>query len=149
MKDSQAPSEVHQNGQRFQGQLTAAGAPVVIGLCLPVASFFGYAHSPPGAGCHGQPLFCPSTLSGPTMKSAASARTPDLALSLKGFPPMCGPFTLQISGRAVADFFGLPEIPTLPARYSIAPTQPVPAFGSARITWAGNLPCSTGRALIW
>jgi putative SOS response-associated peptidase YedK len=40
---------------------------------------------------------------------------------------MCGRFTLRTSGKAVADFFGLPEIPALPARFNIAPTQPVPA----------------------
>ena len=40
---------------------------------------------------------------------------------------MCGRFTLRTSGKAVADFFGLPEIPDLPARFNIAPTQPVPA----------------------
>jgi putative SOS response-associated peptidase YedK len=40
---------------------------------------------------------------------------------------MCGRFSLRTSGKAVADFFGLPEIPTLPARFNIAPTQPVPA----------------------
>jgi putative SOS response-associated peptidase YedK len=39
---------------------------------------------------------------------------------------MCGRFTLRTTGEAVADFFGLPEIPTLPARVNIAPTQPVP-----------------------
>jgi putative SOS response-associated peptidase YedK len=41
---------------------------------------------------------------------------------------MCGRFTLRTSGKAVADFFGLSEIPTLPARFNIAPTQPVPAI---------------------
>jgi putative SOS response-associated peptidase YedK len=40
---------------------------------------------------------------------------------------MCGRFTLRTTGKAVADFFGLSEIPTLPARFNIAPTQPVPA----------------------
>jgi putative SOS response-associated peptidase YedK len=40
---------------------------------------------------------------------------------------MCGRFTLRTSGKAVADFFGLSEIPELPARFNIAPTQPVPA----------------------
>jgi putative SOS response-associated peptidase YedK len=40
---------------------------------------------------------------------------------------MCGRFTLRTSGKAVADFFGLPEIPELPTRFNIAPTQPVPA----------------------
>jgi putative SOS response-associated peptidase YedK len=40
---------------------------------------------------------------------------------------MSGRFTLRTSGKAVADFFGLSEIPDLPARFNIAPTQPVPA----------------------
>jgi putative SOS response-associated peptidase YedK len=39
---------------------------------------------------------------------------------------MCGRFTLRTSGKAVADFFGLREIPELPPRFNIAPTQPVP-----------------------
>jgi putative SOS response-associated peptidase YedK len=39
---------------------------------------------------------------------------------------MCGRFTLRTTGEAVADFFGLREIPTLPPRFNIAPTQPVP-----------------------
>jgi putative SOS response-associated peptidase YedK len=40
---------------------------------------------------------------------------------------MCGRFTLRTSGKVVADFFGLSEIPNRPARFNIAPTQPVPA----------------------
>jgi putative SOS response-associated peptidase YedK len=40
---------------------------------------------------------------------------------------MCGRFTLRTTGKAVADFFGLREIPELLARYNIAPTQPVAA----------------------
>jgi putative SOS response-associated peptidase YedK len=40
---------------------------------------------------------------------------------------MCGRFTLRTSGKAVTDFFGLPEIPNLWPRFNIAPTQPVPA----------------------
>jgi putative SOS response-associated peptidase YedK len=32
-----------------------------------------------------------------------------------------------VAGKVVADFFGLSEIPDLPARFNIAPTQPVPA----------------------
>ena len=48
-------------------------------------------------------------------------------LVLRGLPSMCGRFTLRTSGKAVADFFGLPEILELPACFNIAPTQPVPA----------------------
>jgi putative SOS response-associated peptidase YedK len=40
---------------------------------------------------------------------------------------MCGRFTLRTSRQAVADFFGLADVPDLPARFNIAPTQPVPA----------------------
>jgi putative SOS response-associated peptidase YedK len=40
---------------------------------------------------------------------------------------MCGRFTLRTTGQAVADFFGPPEIPELPARFNIASTQPAPA----------------------
>jgi putative SOS response-associated peptidase YedK len=39
---------------------------------------------------------------------------------------MCGRFTLRTTGDVVADFFGLRELPDLPPRYNIAPTQTVP-----------------------
>jgi putative SOS response-associated peptidase YedK len=55
---------------------------------------------------------------------------------------MCGRFTLRPSGKAVADFFGLPEILELRARYNIAPTQPMPAVRSTKTTKVGNSPCS-------
>ena len=38
---------------------------------------------------------------------------------------MCGRFTLQIPAGLLAELFGLPEPPLLPARYNIAPTQQV------------------------
>jgi putative SOS response-associated peptidase YedK len=38
---------------------------------------------------------------------------------------MCGRFLLTTSGADLAESFGLPEIPDLPPRYNIAPTQPV------------------------
>jgi len=38
---------------------------------------------------------------------------------------MCGRFTLQIPAELLAEIFGLPEPPDLPARYNIAPTQQV------------------------
>ena len=36
---------------------------------------------------------------------------------------MCGRFTLATPADAVADLFGLAEVPDLPARYNVAPTQ--------------------------
>jgi putative SOS response-associated peptidase YedK len=38
---------------------------------------------------------------------------------------MCGRFTLQIPPELLAEIFGLLEIPVIPARYNIAPTQKV------------------------
>jgi putative SOS response-associated peptidase YedK len=38
---------------------------------------------------------------------------------------MCGRFTLTVKAEKTADFFGLAEVPVLPPRYNIAPTQPV------------------------
>jgi putative SOS response-associated peptidase YedK len=38
---------------------------------------------------------------------------------------MCGRFTLRSSPRAVAEAFGLPEVPQLFPRFNIAPGQPV------------------------
>ena len=39
---------------------------------------------------------------------------------------MCGRYTLRSSPEAIAGAFDLPEVPELPARYNIAPTQDVP-----------------------
>lgn len=39
---------------------------------------------------------------------------------------MCGRFTLATSAEKIADLFGINEVPHLPARYNIAPTQDVP-----------------------
>lgn len=41
---------------------------------------------------------------------------------------MCGRFTLRSSPRAVADAFGLPDIPDFERHFNIAPTQPVAAI---------------------
>jgi putative SOS response-associated peptidase YedK len=41
---------------------------------------------------------------------------------------MCGRFTLRSSPRAVAEAFGLSDIPDFEPRYNIAPTQPVAAI---------------------
>ena len=38
---------------------------------------------------------------------------------------MCGRFTLKTPVPELARFFGLAEVPELPPRYNIAPTQPV------------------------
>jgi len=38
---------------------------------------------------------------------------------------MCGRFTLQVAPELTAEIFGLPDIPALPARYNIAPSQQV------------------------
>src|SRR5687767_9979777 len=40
---------------------------------------------------------------------------------------MCGRFTFRPSAKAVAELFELMEVPELPPRYNIAPTQPVAA----------------------
>lgn len=50
---------------------------------------------------------------------------------------MCGRFTLATSPNQIADLFDVPEVPSLEARYNIAPTQDVPvcrqlAPGTAR-----------------
>lgn len=43
---------------------------------------------------------------------------------------MCGRFTLTASGEELADLLELDEVPTVAARYNIAPTQPVLAVRS-------------------
>lgn len=40
---------------------------------------------------------------------------------------MCGRYTVRASRAALAKAFGVSEVPDLPPRYNIAPTQPVPA----------------------
>jgi putative SOS response-associated peptidase YedK len=42
---------------------------------------------------------------------------------------MCGRFNLTAPGEEIAEAFGLDEVPSLPARYNIAPSQPVAAVG--------------------
>ena len=44
---------------------------------------------------------------------------------------MCGRFVIELSPGLVAGFFGLTEIPDLPTRYNVAPTQLVPAIREA------------------
>src|SRR3954470_21171289 len=39
---------------------------------------------------------------------------------------MCGRYTLHTKAEPIAEAFDLPEVPPLPARYNIAPTQDVP-----------------------
>jgi putative SOS response-associated peptidase YedK len=39
---------------------------------------------------------------------------------------MCGRYTVTSSGETIADLFDLTEIPQLPARYNLAPTQTAP-----------------------
>ncbi len=39
---------------------------------------------------------------------------------------MCGRFTVNISPKVLQELFRLPEAPALPARFNVAPTQPVP-----------------------
>jgi putative SOS response-associated peptidase YedK len=46
---------------------------------------------------------------------------------------MCGRFTLTKSGEEVAEAFGLDEPEALPARYNIAPSQPVLAVKEPRV----------------
>jgi putative SOS response-associated peptidase YedK len=41
---------------------------------------------------------------------------------------MCGRFTLNQTSEAIANHFHLAEVPDLPPRYNIAPTQPVAAI---------------------
>src|SRR4051812_4454474 len=40
---------------------------------------------------------------------------------------MCGRYTITSRPAALAQLFELPEVPQLPPRYNVAPTQPVPA----------------------
>jgi putative SOS response-associated peptidase YedK len=44
---------------------------------------------------------------------------------------MCGRFTLTVSGKDVADLFGLADVPDLTPRYNVAPTQLVAAVRAA------------------
>ncbi|HEX8199940.1 MAG TPA: SOS response-associated peptidase, partial [Isosphaeraceae bacterium] len=53
---------------------------------------------------------------------------------------MCGRYTLRAPNREVAAAFDLPEVPEIPARYNIAPTQPVPAVRTT--------PDGIGRELV-
>jgi putative SOS response-associated peptidase YedK len=45
---------------------------------------------------------------------------------------MCGRFTLSTPPDAVADLFGLVDVPDLPPRYNIAPSQPVACVRGGR-----------------
>jgi putative SOS response-associated peptidase YedK len=42
---------------------------------------------------------------------------------------MCGRFNLTSNPKAIADLFGLLEVPELPPRYNIAPSQPIATVG--------------------
>ncbi|WP_416672825.1 SOS response-associated peptidase [Egbenema bharatensis] len=44
---------------------------------------------------------------------------------------MCGRFTLTQSGETIARMFDLEEVPTIPPRYNIAPTQPIAVIRSS------------------
>ncbi len=44
---------------------------------------------------------------------------------------MCGRFVIELSPDLVTKFFGLTEVPDLPPRYNVAPTQPVPVIREA------------------
>jgi putative SOS response-associated peptidase YedK len=44
---------------------------------------------------------------------------------------MCGRFTLTVSGKDVADLFGLADVPDLAPRYNVAPSQAVAAVRAA------------------
>ena len=48
---------------------------------------------------------------------------------------MCGRFFILASSGDMADLFGLADVPDLPPRYNIAPTQPVAAV---RVAYAGR-----------
>ncbi len=48
---------------------------------------------------------------------------------------MCGRFTLSTPPKAVADLFGLADVPDLPPRYNIAPSQPVASVRGGR-SWS-------------
>jgi putative SOS response-associated peptidase YedK len=50
---------------------------------------------------------------------------------------MCGRFSLTASPEEVAEFFGLEEVDGFPARYNIAPTQPI-------LIVAGDIPRAPG-----
>jgi putative SOS response-associated peptidase YedK len=43
---------------------------------------------------------------------------------------MCGRFALLAAGDEIAQLCGLAEAPDLPARYNVAPTQPIAAVRS-------------------
>jgi len=45
---------------------------------------------------------------------------------------MCGRFVITSSPEAIRKLFGYPDQPNLPARYNIAPTQPVPVVLAER-----------------
>ena len=44
---------------------------------------------------------------------------------------MCGRFVVELSPNLVQKVFGLAEIPDLPPRYNVAPTQPIPVIREA------------------
>ncbi len=52
---------------------------------------------------------------------------------------MCGRFTLRAPASAIAEQFGLFDVPTFAARFNIAPTQPVPVVRqhdrARELTW--------------
>ena len=39
---------------------------------------------------------------------------------------MCGRYLIISSPEAIRQFFRYPELPNFPARYNVAPTQPIP-----------------------
>jgi len=48
---------------------------------------------------------------------------------------MCGRYTVTSSGETIADLFDLSEVPQLPLRYNLAPTQEAPVV---RVAWPGG-----------
>jgi putative SOS response-associated peptidase YedK len=68
---------------------------------------------------------------------------------------MCGRFLLFTSGADLAEWLGLSEVPDLPPRYNIAPTQPVVAVRAGpgdgrelvRLRWGLVPPWSTDLAI--
>jgi putative SOS response-associated peptidase YedK len=68
---------------------------------------------------------------------------------------MCGRFSLYTPVRDLAEWLGLPEVPSLEPRYNVAPTQPVAAVragpGGGRefvtLRWGLVPPWSTDRAI--
>jgi putative SOS response-associated peptidase YedK len=63
---------------------------------------------------------------------------------------MCGRFALTAGPEETADFLGVADVETFPARYNIAPTQPIlMALAAPPLAPGSNLPERVSLLVRW